>query len=224
MLSDARKRALAGACALALAFALNHTPAFAQPVLQPAVDFDPANPVQLDIWAEVANTIVADVMPPETGTWGVIRSNIPGEHALLTLNPGGTQTGTNSGGGSARAIEGGTPGSAGGVVVNGAFPLTPINITLQNPVDLVCAACTVGNPVLELIIVTAELTPPLIGTAGTDPVLDVLVPANNVIGQATTNAMGTLSIFFGATMRTTIGPTPYETGTYIGTFDMIMEY
>lgn len=222
MLSSGRKRALAGTCALALVFASYHPAAFAQPVLQPGVDFDPANPVQLDIWAEVANTIVADVMPPETGTWGVIRSNVPGEHALLTLNPGGTQSSTNSGG--ARAVQGGAPGSAGGVVINGAFPLTPINITLQTAVDLVCAACTVGNPVLELIIVTAELTPPLIGTAGTDPVLDVLVPANNVIGQATTNAMGTLSMNFGATMRTTIGPTPYETGTYIGTFDLIMEY
>jgi hypothetical protein len=222
MLSSARKRALAGAYALVLAFASNHPPAFAQPVLQPAVDFDPANPVQLDIWAEVANTIVADVMPPETGTWGVIRSNVPGEHALLTLNPGGTQSSANNGG--ARAVQGGPPGSAGSLLVNGAFPLTPINVTLQNAVDLVCAACTVGNPALELIIVTAEMTPPVIGTAGTDPVLDVLVPANNVIGQATTDAMGTLSVNFGATMRTTIGAAPYETGTYIGTFDVIMQY
>jgi hypothetical protein len=208
--------------ASALVIATYAGTASAQPVLQPAVDFDPGAPVTFDIWAEVANTITADITGPDMGAWGVIRSNVGGDNATLTLTPASTQTANVDG--AARTIAGGSAPVAGTVDVTGAFPSTPVNVTLQTAVDLTCAACTVGNPPLQLIIVTAELTPPAVGTAGSDAVLDVLVPANNAVGQATTTVGGALNFRIGATAQTTVGAAAYESGSYEGAFDMIMEY
>lgn len=185
------------------------------------VNFDAGVPETLDITAEVQNTITAVVVAPNLTPWGVIRSPVAGENARLEMFPDGSQNGTADG--DANAVEGGI-GTPGAFQVTGAFPNTPVNVTFSSPVDLVCGACSVTNPVLELIEVYAELTPPAVGVAGADAVLDDVVPANNVVGNALTDGTGALTFYIGVALQTTVGTDPYETGTYTGTFDALLEY
>lgn len=194
---------------------LTAIPAFAQ------TDFEAGTPQTLDITAEVMNTITADVTPPELTPWGVIRSPNAGENARLVMLPNGSQNGVADG--DASAVQGGI-GTPGAFQVSGAFPNTPVNVTFSNPVDLVCALCTVTNPVLELIEITAELTPPAVGGAGTDAVMDDLVPGNNVVGNGFTDGAGNMTFYIGVVLQTTVGVDPYESGTYAGTFDALLEY
>ena len=201
--------------AYVLLVALNPLPARAQ------TNFEAGTPETLDITADIQNTITAAVTPPNLAPWGVIRSPTPGENARLVLTPAGTQNGVQDG--AANAVEGGV-GTPGAFQVTGAFPNTPVNVTFSNPVDLVCALCTVTNPVLELIEITAELTPPFVGVAGVDAVLDDLVPANNVVGNALTDGTGDMTFYIGVVLQTTVGVDPYETGTYAGTFEALLEY
>lgn len=202
--------------AYALLYVLSPVTAGAQPI-----SFEAGSPETLDITATVENTITAAVTAPELTPWGVIRSAIPGEQARLVITPGGAQSGVNDG--NARAINGGV-GLPGAFQVTGAFPNTPVTVTFSNPVDLVCGTCSPGNPVLELIEIVAELTPPSLGTAGNDAVLDDLVPANTVVGNATTTVGGDLTFYVGVTLQTTVGPEPYESGTYAGTFNAVLQY
>ena len=194
---------------------LTGMPAFAQ------TSFDAGTPQTLDITAEVQNTITAVVTDPALTPWGVIRSPNAGENARLEITPGGVQNGVADG--DANAVQGGI-GTPGAFNVSGAFPNTPVNVTFSNPVDLVCAACSGTNPVLELIEITAELTPPAVGGAGVDAVMDDLVPANNVVGNGLTDGAGNMTFYIGVVLQTTVGVEPYETGTYAGTFDALLEY
>ena len=208
-----KKFAMIGASALAIA--TYSGTAFAQ------IDFEAGIPQTLDITADVDNTITATIIDPYMGQWGVIRSNNAGENALLALSPAAVQTGTADG--VADAIEGGGA-IAGEVDIAGAFPNTAINVTFSNLVDLTCALCAGSNPSLDFIGMTAELTPPAAGVAGADAVEDVLVPANDVVGNAVTTGAGVLTFNVGATMQSTVGSTPYETGLYEGTYDLMLEY
>lgn len=208
------RRAMIGAYMLILA--LGSGTALAQPI-----DFEAGSPETLSISATIENTITAAVIAPAMTPWGVIRSSIPGERARLEIAPGGVQNGVNNG--NARAVQGGI-GIPGAFQVSGAFPNTPVNVTFSNPVDLVCTACSMANPVLELIEITAELTPPFVGASGVDAVLDDLIPANNVVGHAFTTPTGDMTFYIGVALQTTVGMEPYETGTYAGTFDALLEY
>lgn len=209
-----KKFAMVGASALAIA--IYSGTAHAQ------IDFEAGIPQTLDITAEVDNTITATITDPDMGTWGVIRSNAVGEQAILVLNFDGTQGGTSSG--AADAIEGGG-GVAGVVDISGAFASTPVTVTLSNPVDLVCTLCAGSSPTLDLYRIEANLTAPTTGVAGaSNSVIDQVTPASNHVGTATTTGAGALVFNIGARARTTVGSTPYESGAYAGTYDMILEY
>jgi hypothetical protein len=201
--------------AYALLVTFTALPAFAQTA------FEAGQPQTLDITAEVMNSISAVVTEPALTPWGVIRSPNAGENARLVMLPTGAQNGVADG--DASAVQGGI-GTPGAFVVTGAFPNTPVNVTFSNPVDLVCAACTVTNPVLELIEITAELTPPAVGGAGVDAVMDDLIPANNVVGNGFTDGAGNMTFYIGVVLQTTVGVEPYESGTYAGTFNALLEY
>lgn len=208
-----KKIALTGVSALAIASYANT--ASAQPV-----SFEAGVPETLDITAEIDNTIAATITDPDMGTWGVIRSGVAGQQAALTLTPAGTQTAATSG--TARTIAGG--GQAAGVVnIAGAFPSTPISVAFSALVDLTCTACSGSNPPLNLYRVEAELTPPTTGVAGSDAVLDTVVPTNTV-GQGTTTPAGDLVFNIGAAARTTVGANPYESGLYEGTYNLMLQY
>lgn len=212
-----KKFAMVGASALVIAMYSGTASA------QTAYTFDAGVAETLDIRAEVDNTINADITDPHMGTWGVIRSNAAGEQAVLVLNFDGTQAGSSSG--AADAIEGGGLNAAGLVEITGAFPTTPITVTLSAPVDLVCGACAGSSPFLDLYRIEADLLNVVVGTDGTaNSVIDQVTPANNAVATATTDGTGALSFNIGARARTTVGSVPYETGSYAGTYDMILEY
>ncbi|MBU0799954.1 MAG: hypothetical protein KKA05_03030, partial [Alphaproteobacteria bacterium] len=101
------KFAMVGVCALGIA--MHAGTAAAQ------VDFEAGTPETIAITAEVNNTITATVTDPDMGVWGVIRSNVAGENALLQLTTAGLQVGTADVG--ADAIEGGGPPVAGLIAI-----------------------------------------------------------------------------------------------------------
>lgn len=215
MKMDIKKFAMVGASALVIA--MYSGTASAQ------VSFEAGIPQTLDITAEVDNTIVATITDPDMGVWGVIRSNVAGEQATLSLGFADNQVG--SADGAADAVEGGSA-TTGVVAITGAFPNTPITVALSAPTDLVCALCAVSSPVLDLYRIEADLlnVAPN-GVNGTsNSVIDLVTPANNYTSTATTTGAGVLTFDIGAMAQTTVGADPYETGLYEGTYDMILEY
>lgn len=209
-----KKFAMVGASALAIA--IYSGAAHAQ------VDFEAGIPQTLDITAEVDNTITATITDPDMGIWGVIRSNLAGENAELVLNFDGTQSGSSDG--VADAVEGG--GSVAGIVdIAGAFPNTAVTVNLSNPTDLICALCAGSSPNLDLYRIEADLENVTTGVDGaSNSVIDQVTPADNYVGTATTDGAGALEFNIGARARSTVGSTPYETGLYEGTYDLILEY
>lgn len=214
---------LAAFGALALGVAFNVSPAKAQ------IDFDAGVPNTVEINAAVDNTISAAVVEPDFGNLGVVASQTPGEQAVLVLLPAGTLDVTGAVDGDSRIMSGG--GEAEGEIdigVGGAFPTTPVYVTYSAPVDLVCAICAPGNAALEIFEVTDNLAGGGGCTGGlTAGVLDTVTPANDAVGCETTIGDGSLSFEIGVTIATADGNAVrpvYETGTYLGSVDVLIEY
>lgn len=201
------KFAMIGACALAIG--LHSNDASAQTTFQPGV------PQAFPITATVSNAITATVTPPTFGSIGVIRSATAASIATLTLAPtGGPATVAPVGGASFVAGPGATVGS---VAITGGFPATDIHITYSALVDLTCGSCAGGNPVLTLKRVYDNLT----GTAGSTI---VGVGAATVVGTGQLSGAGALTFQVGAVLETTVGPVPYESGAYLGSFSAMLQY
>lgn len=214
---------LAAFSALALGVAFGGSPAKAQ------VDFEAGTPETVEINAAVDNTITATVTEPNFGNLGVVASETPADQAILELTPAGTLDATNAVDGDARIMAGG--GHAGGSIAigaGGAFPTTPIYVTYSNPQNLTCATCDPGNPDLLILEVTDNLAGGGTCTGGlTAGVLDTVTPANSAVGCATTAGDGSLTFGLGVTIGTVIGAVPrpvYQTGTYLGSVDVLIEY
>lgn len=212
------KMVMAGACALAIAFAAQT--ASAQPV---NITFEAGEAETIDVTATINNSIDAAVTQPNMGTWGVIRSAVAGQQATMTLTDAGVQTANTNG--TARTIAGGGTIEAGQVVITGAFPETRINVSFDNLQNLVCTGCPVGNPELHLYRVFANTIAPVVGQAAlVEAVRDTVVPTNTTGNPETTVGTGNLTFNFGVAARTTIGATPYASGVYEGSFDALVQY
>lgn len=192
-------------------------------------DFDAGVPVTIDMTAEVSNTISATVTGPDLGNLGVIGSVSSVEAASLTVNPDGTFDRSNAEDGASRLVDDGTAAVGSIVIAAGdAFNSTPVYVTYENAVDLGCATCTGDLLILEIIDdLDTGATGGSCGTA-TATVLDPVTPANDEQGCAATAADGSLTINIGYTIGVQPGddttPVAYETDTYEGSFDAIVEY
>lgn len=215
------KLAAFGAMALGVAFGANTAKA--------QTDFDAGVANTININAAVDNTITATVVEPDFGNIGVVASLTPGEQAILEFQPAGTFNTAAAVDGDSRLLVGGgsTVGSV-TVAAGDAFPTTPVYVTYSNAQDLTCALCTVANP--DLII--HEVTDNLGGGAGcgglTAGVLDVVgAGAADAQGCELTAGDGSMAFNLGVTIATVDGVAPrpvYETGVYLGSVDVIIEY
>ncbi|HRQ60127.1 MAG TPA: hypothetical protein PLO23_01190 [Alphaproteobacteria bacterium] len=209
--------------ALALGVAFGASPAKAQ------VDFEPGVPEVININAAVDNTITATVTEPDFGDLGVVASQTPGGQAILELTTAGALVTGAAIDGDSRILSGG--GQVAGSVaigVGGAFPTTPVYTTYSAPVDLTCGACAAPNADLLIFEVTDDLAGGGGCTGGlTAGVLDTVTPANTATGCETTAGDGSLPINIGVTIATEDGNAVrpiYNTGTYVGSVSLLLEY
>jgi len=206
-------RILAGVSAVALTLALGSSP------LQ-AYEMDSGTPIPIPFDTTVLETVTVVTTNLAFGDVAVHQDAV--DTADLTISPLGVITQDLAG--PARFVSDGNGKAAATVTLTAAFPTTDIYVDYNTPVDLSCGLCVGPPPALKLIKVTDNLNAPIVGTGHTATVLDVLTPANTVEGRGTTSAGGALTWDIGATIRTTPSALYYSTGTYTGSFDMIMSY
>ena len=208
--------------ALGVAFAT--VPAHAQTV------FESSTPETINVNAEILNSISATVVEPDAGTLGVIASTSPGDAAQLTIDPDGTIDTSAAIDGASRIVSDGSAVNGSITIAAGdAFNDTAIYVTYENGVDLTCGACGASED-LELIEIIDDLDT-AIGTAcpattAVAAVLDVDTPTSTQ-GCGTTSATGALTINIGYTIAVVDGNATqpvYQDGTYVGSFDAIVEY
>ncbi len=188
--------------------------------------FESDTPSTINVNAIVLNSIDATVVEPDAGTLGVLASTTPGEAAALTIDPDGTIDTASAIDGESRIVSDGSAAAGSITIAAGdAFNDTAIYVTYETAVDLTCSACTASEDLI-LTEVEDDLNTGL-GTAcpATTAVATVLSTATQ--GCATTAADGSLTINVGYTITTVDGNVTrpvYEDGTYVGSFDAIIEY
>lgn len=210
---------LATVSAIALGFAGYSGSAFAAPYQMD----DPATPLQVPVDAYVLNTVdvvITTMTFPDIGVHGdaadvaTLVMDATGAIALDDLGPGA------GGAGEAHMQSGTNAGQQGVLTITGALVTSSIFVYYTNLQDLVNGV----NPHLELAVVGPDdLATPGSCTAGATPPAAGVCDAQ-VVGIGLTDAAGALTVNIGASIRTVSTALPYLTGTYSGTFDVVMTY
>lgn len=182
-----------------------------------AYELDSGNPVTVNVTADVLQTVdVAVTANIDFGNIGIKQD--PLDTATLVMAPDGTMTEDVAGPARIVIDDGDTP-VLGLIDLTLAFPDTDIHVDYGNPIDLDCAAC-LTSPVLTLVDVLDNMTLAAALANGTG----VQQGSFAQEGIGTTTAGGALSWNIGATIETVADPAPYETGSYVGSFDMLLSY
>lgn len=181
---------------------------------------------ELDSGADINITVTADVMQTvavtvtnnvSTGDVGIKQD--AADTAQLVMAPDGTITEDLAG--PARFVEDPSDAQQPAVItLTGAFPSTDIYVNYDPNADLDCVPC-VNSGVITLTDVTDDL-----GAGGPASGIGTGVAAGNFAteGQATTDANGALTWNIGVTLTTVASANYYETGAYVGSFDMNLSY
>lgn len=203
---------LAAVSAIALTIGLSAQTASSAPF-----EMDGATPYTANVTAAVDNTADLAITDIAFGTIGATSDAV--DTASLTLNPTTNSitddVGAGVGGaGEAHLVSETNTGTA-GVATFAGLANTLVFAYYSNLVDLDCALCTGGNPVLTLEQIQDDMATPGSYTKST---------ATSVTGIETTDGVGALVWNIGATIQTVATAAQYETGTYAGTFDVMLTY
>jgi hypothetical protein len=183
-----------------------------------AYELDSGDTFNVTVTADVMQTVQIDVLQNvDFGQIGIHQDGV--DTATITMDPDGTVSEDVVGPARIVIDDNDTPLAA-TVDLTAAFPDTDIHVTYTHVADLNCAACLSGPPDLALDDVADSMVAAAALTLGTG----VQQGSFAQEGIGTTTALGELSWEIGATISTIAGALPYETGTYVGSFDMELSY
>lgn len=196
-----------------LLFCFSAAPAFAQVAISPGV------PVQVPVAAVMNNSFAITVTDIDFGT--VALSSRSSETGELVMDTDGTFDTSGNTDPVARIAPRDAAGQQGIVAVGGGLPDTALFVRYSNVQNMVCVAGCVGaNPE----IVVARIGDDMPDQAGAWSVDDADPDGDAVPGQGMTDGGGAITFNIGATLRTADTNDPYQSGTYEGSFDIILEY
>lgn len=188
-------------------------PAFAQVAIAPGVP----TPVAVD--AVMNNSFSITVTDLDFGA--VALTSRTGETGELVMDTDGTFDVSGNTDPIARIAPRDPAGQQGTVAVAAGLPDTLLSVRYVNVQNLVCVAgCAGANPE----IVVARIGDDMPDQAGAWSVDDADPDGDAVPGQGMTDAGGAITFNIGATLRTADTNDPYQSGTYEGSFDVILEY
>lgn len=205
---------IATVSAVALCFGLSSGTAWSA-----AYELDSGNAVNVTVTAEVLQTV--DVTVAANVNFGNIGIHQDAaDTAQLVMDPLAAVTEDLAGPARMVTDDNSTP-VAGDIDLTGGFPDTDIHVTYTHNADLACIdpSCALSND-LTLVDVQDSMVAAAALTNGTG----VQQGDFATEGIGTTTAGGLLSWQIGATIETVAGAQPYETGTYVGSFDMTLSY
>lgn len=191
-------------------------------VFAAAYELDSGTAIPVSVTATVdQSSDVTVTRPINFGTIGIKQDAT--DTATVTLDPTSSAVSEDLAG-AARIVtdSSATAPTAGIITVTGAFPDTDIHVVYRNPVNLTCALCAIGNPNLALTEVRDNMVLAAALTLGTGVQQGALSTSTEGIG--TTTPAGLLTFGLGATITTIAGATPYASGAYVGSVEMLLSY
>ncbi len=142
---------------------------------------------------------ITETTPMNFGTYLVVKDTASTQTATLTMASNGTATPATSGAPAVFTSVSATGRTQGVFTITGAAPSTVINVSTTNLVDLNCSACVSSDDITLTSVTPAAAT-------------------------VTTDGSGDATINVGAVLTTKTGGNQYKSGSYVGTYDLVVNY
>ena len=183
---------------------------------QAQVSIENGVPVTIPVDAEMDNNFSVLVTDIHFGTLGITNGN---GTATVTITTNGNIS-TQNNGDRARIVSKGDFSTHGILEISSALTNQAVHIRYSNIHDLTCDSCTGTPPKLIITQITdnAAAQTGLWSSSNANP------DASATNGIVTTNNNGEAVVNIGMTLKTDGGSQPYPSGTYVGTFDVTLEY
>lgn len=177
-------------------------------------------PVMIAVDAEMDNDFAVNVTDVDFGTIAVTaRSGQTGE--LIMSANGALDDVTGNSDPVARIISNGAGNTPGELEISGGLANQQVTIRYSNVVDMTCVSGCSGSPpdlIVSRIVDNAADQAALWSVDDADPDGDATP------GLVTTNGAGEAIVNIGVSIRTENTDTPYQSGNYVGSFNVTLEY
>lgn len=142
---------------------------------------------------------ITETTPMNFGTYLVVKDTASTETATLTMATNGTATPATSGAPAIFTSVSAASRTQGVFTITGAAPSTVINVATSNLADLNCSACVSSDDITLTSVTPAAAT-------------------------VTTDGSGDATINVGAVLTTKTGGNQYKSGSYVGSYDLTVNY